>query len=147
MFDSSSVNSGHTCSTGSGSISKECCSEATAPFCRDPLVAETPRRRDRAHGHRRRSWGPAVAGRAHTLLCALLPGSSSSSLLCAVGNPGEFRITQWVGLEGPLKDPLVPNPLPWAGTRSASPGCTKTHCSNPHGHFHCPHSKKFLLNI
>lgn len=82
----------------------------------------------------------------HTALCPPPRQQQQQLALCC----GELWGVQdhtmgWVGRA--LKNPLVPNPLPWAGTRSASPGCTKTHCSNLHGHFHCSHSKKFLLNI
>jgi len=35
----------------------------------------------------------------------------------------------WVGRD--LKDHLVPTPLPWAGTPSTRPGCSKPHPTWP----------------
>ena len=62
----------------------------------------------------------------------------------------------WVGKD--LKDHLVPVFLPWAGTPSTRPGCSKTHptCQGWGSHSfsgqpvpmpHHPHSKEFLPNI
>jgi len=34
-------------------------------------------------------------------------------------------------LEGTFKDHLVPIPLPWAGTPSTKPGCSKSHQTLP----------------
>ena len=41
------------------------------------------------------------------------------------------RIIEWLGFEVNLKDHLVPTSLPWAGTPSTRPSCSKPHPAWP----------------